>query len=193
MKKLLSLLCFLSCLCVQPSAAQGQAVDVSQHKVTVYDPELQRPVEGVTVWGGGVSDTTNVFGEAHVAQGVDTLMLGKAGYITLRIPSRWMADTIPMLRDAFGIGEVVVYGTDGRTRFQDVVSGWTKEQRVEYELRHPITGISFDAAALLSRRQRRERKQRRRLEKLFRRMDAEGTNPFVQSYRRALEQAESSE
>lgn len=84
----------------------------AQRHVTVYDPEVSRPVQGFHVWADKLkADTTNVFGSAEVPEKFDTLCLVKPGYVALRIPARLAADTIPVIKDYNNIGEVVVYGS----------------------------------------------------------------------------------
>ena len=64
----------------------------AQRHVMVYDPEVNRPVQGFHVWADKQkADTTNVFGSAEVPEKFDTLFLVKPGYIALRIPARLAA------------------------------------------------------------------------------------------------------
>ena len=71
----------------------------AQRHVTVYDPEVSRPVQGFHVWADKLkADTTNVFGSAEVPEKFDTLFLVKPGYVALRIPARLAADTIPVIK-----------------------------------------------------------------------------------------------
>lgn len=160
----------------------------AQRQIITFDPELNEPVRDVLVWADhGKADSTNLFGEVRIPERFDTLHINKPGYISLCIPSQWVEDSIPMIQDLNDIGEVVIYGEDRSSRLQQSVDQWSKEARVEYQLRHPITGIKFDATDLFNPRQRKFKRQRRRLEKIFKKMDSEGTDPILQSYRRALE------
>lgn len=173
------ILFFLALLCLPLAMARAQ------RHIIVFDAEVSRPLSDVMVsWANGKADSTNIFGEVSLPERVDTLTLRKSGYVTLHIPEKWMEDSIPMIRDYNNLGEVVVYGED-HDPIAEKARQWTKEDRVEMELRHPITGIEFNIADLFNGQRRRDRKHARRLEKVFREMDADA-DPVVQSYRRAL-------
>lgn len=159
----------------------------AQRHIITYDPELLEPVRDVLVWTDhNQADSTNLFGEIQIPEKFDTLHLNKPGYISLAIAREWVEDSIPMIQDLNNIGEVVVYGTDPANRVQTEVTKWAKEARTEYQLRHPITGINFDATDLFNARQRKFKRQRRRLEKIFKKMDVNKSDAIIQSYRRVL-------
>lgn len=121
----------------------------AQRSITVYDPETNTPVRGFHIWSGRErTDTTNMFGTAALPEKFDTLLLTKPGYIALRIPSKLVKDTILVIKDYNNIGEVVVYG-NRQNEFQEAVKRWTKQDRTELELRHPITGIEFNLSDIL--------------------------------------------
>lgn len=158
----------------------------AQRHILVFDAELRRPLKGVTIRiDGQRTDTTNLLGEAIIPERFDTLAVSKAGYITLTIPQKWVEDSIPVIKKFNAIDEVVVYGDASENREKWGVR-WTKADRIEYELRNPITGIDFSLASLLSARERREKKQLRRLRKMFNRMDANNSRPIIGAYRRAF-------
>lgn len=158
----------------------------AQRHVTVYDPEVSRPVQGFHVWADKLkADTTNVFGSAEVPEKFDTLFLVKPGYVALRIPARLAADTIPVIKDYNNIGEVVVYGSQS-DNFKEAVNKWTKEDRVEMALQHPITGIDFNLSDLLSPKRRRDNRNAKKMAKIFKRMEEADNDPIIHAYRKAL-------
>ncbi len=158
----------------------------AQRHVMVYDPEVNRPVQGFHVWADKQKgDTTNVFGIAEVPEKFDTLFLVKPGYIALRIPARLAADTIPVIKDYNSIGEVVVYGSQSDD-FKKAVNRWTKEDKVEMQLQHPITGIDFNLADLLSPKSRRDHRNAKKMAKIFKRMDEDDNDPIIHAYRMAM-------
>lgn len=158
----------------------------AQRHVMVYDPEVNRPVQGFHVWADKQkTDTTNIFGSVELPEKFDTLFLVKPGYIALRIPAKLVADTIPVIRDYNNIGEVVVYGSQS-DNFKKAVNKWTKEDRVEMALQHPITGIDFNLSDLLSSRQRRDHRNAKKMAKIFKRMDETDNDPIIHAYRKAL-------
>lgn len=159
----------------------------AQRHIMLYDPELNQPVQGFRIWTGRLpSDTTNVFGKAAIPEKFDTLLLSKPGYIALRIPSNLVKDTIPVIKDYNSIGEVVVYA-NRKSDFQEAVRKWTKEDRVEIALQHPITSINFNLSELLSAKRRRDKHNAKRMAKLFDRMDKTDDDPIIHSYRRAFQ------
>lgn len=158
----------------------------AQRRIQVYDPETNRPLDKVAIQtGNGKADTTNILGQAWLPERFDTLRISKPGYVSLLIPERWVEDTVPMIRDYNHIGEVVVYANRD-TDFERAVSRWTKADRVETELRNPITGISFNMADLLDKQRRRDKKNAKKMEKIFRQLDGDDENPIIHSYREAL-------
>lgn len=158
----------------------------AQRHIMIFDPELNQPVRDFTVWTNKSNvDSTNIFGEVAIPEKFDTLLLTKPGYITLRIPAKLVEDSIPVIRNYNNIGEVVVYASR-QDDFQDAVRRWTKEDKTEMELRHPITGIDFNLSDILSKKRRDEKKNNKRMAKIFQRMDAEDNDPIIHSYRRAL-------
>lgn len=159
----------------------------AQRSITVYDPETNTPVRGFHIWTGKEkTDTTNMFGTAALPEKFDTLLLTKPGYIALRIPSKLVKDTIPVIKDYNNIGEVVVYG-NRQNEFQEAVKRWTKQDRVELQLRHPITGIDFNLSDILSAKRRRDKRNAKKMAKIFNRMDATDDDPIIHSYRQALQ------
>ena len=158
----------------------------AQRRIQVYDPETNKPLDRVAIWtDNGKADTTNILGQAWLPEKFDTLRISKPGYVSLCIPQRWVEDTVPMIRDYNHIGEVVVYANRD-TDFERAVRRWTKADRVETELRNPITGISFNMADLLNRQRRRDKKNAKKMEKIFRQLDSDDENPIIHTYREAL-------
>lgn len=152
----------------------------------VYDPELNKPMRDVLVWTDNQKpDTTNILGNVWIPEKFDTLVINKSGYVALRIPCKWVEDTIPMIRDYNNIGEVVVYANRDND-FERAVARWVKADRVEMQLRHPITGIGFNFSDLFNKQRRKDKKNAKKLEKIFRQIDSDDTNPIVHSYREAL-------
>lgn len=159
----------------------------AQRSITVYDPETNMPKSGFHIWTGKEkTDTTNMFGTAVLPEKFDTLLLTKPGYIALRIPSKLVKDTIPVIKNYNNIGEVVVYG-NRQNEFQEAVKRWAKQDRVELQLRHPITGIDFNLSDILSAKRRRDKRNAKKMAKIFNRMDATDDDPIIHSYRRALQ------
>ena len=158
----------------------------AQRHITVYDPEVNRPLHGVRVWADKLpSDTTNVLGVAEVPERFDTLFVVKPGYIALRIPASLTSDTIPVVKDYNNIGEVVIYGARSND-FKKAVNRWTKEDKVEMQLQHPITGIDFNLADMLSAKRRRDNKNAKKMAKIFKRMDEDDNDPIIHAYRMAM-------
>ena len=179
MKRIYFVLYFLLSLSVGSMWAQRQ--------ILVFDPELNRPLHDVTIRIDKQRvDSTNLLGEAIIPERFDTLVISKSGYITLTIPRQWVEDSIPLIKKFNAVNEVVVYAEASNKRDKWGVR-WTKADRIEYELRNPVTGINFSLASLLSARERREKKQLRHLRKMFNRMDADNTHPIVSAYRRVFE------
>lgn len=159
---------------------------LAQRRITVYDPETTRPLRDALVQTTyEKTDTTDLFGSVWVPQKFDTLVVSKSGYVTVRIPCQWVEDTIPLIRDYHQIREVVVYAARS-TDFQKAVDRWTKAERVEAELRNPITGIGFNLDELFDKKRKRDKKNAKRLEKIFRQLDADDNDPIIHSYREAL-------
>ncbi len=168
---------------------------VAQRQITVFDLESKTPVRNVMVWADHqFVDSTDYLGHVTLPRQTDTLIVSKLGYISLRIPGRLVSDTIPMLRDFSLIGEIVVYGEDRSNRLQQQVDRWTKEARVEAELRHPKTGISFDFWSLFDGKARRHRRAMRKQQAIFEQMDEDARrqnkelDPIYQAYRKALQE-----
>ena len=130
-------------------------------------------------------DITNLLGEAVIPERFDTLVISKAGYITLTIPQKYVEDSIPVIKKFNAINEVVVYGITPDNRGKWGIR-WTKADRIEYELNNPITGIRFSLASLLSSSARREKKKLRHLRNLFNRLDGSNTHPIISAYRKAF-------
>ncbi len=159
----------------------------AQRRIITYDPELNEPVKDVLVWADHKdAKTTNLLGEVLIPDRFDTLHVNKTGYVSVSIPATLVADSIPLIRDYNNIGEVVVHGTYQNKQLAESVKRWTKEAKKEFELRHPITGYSFSLADTIDPRLRRIKKQTKKLEKIFKRMDAEGNDPIIQAYRKAI-------
>lgn len=158
----------------------------AQRFITIFDPEVNQPVRGVSV---GIdynkADTTNVYGQVFIPAKFDTLFIKKSGYVALRIPLKYVEDSIPLIRDYHHIGEVVVYAERSK-ELDQAVHRWVKEDKTEVELRHPITGISFNMSDLFNSRQRRDRKHAKKMKAIFKQLDEQDNDPIVQSYRRAL-------
>lgn len=159
----------------------------AQRSITVYDPETNMPVRGFHIRTDQErTDTTNIFGSVALPEKFDTLLLTKPGYIALRIPSKLVKDTIPVIKDYNNIGEVVVYG-NRQNEFQEAVKRWAKADKTEMELRHPITGIEFNLSDILNAKRRHDKRNAKKMAKLFNRMDATDDDPIIHSYRRALQ------
>lgn len=158
----------------------------AQRRVLMYDPETNKPLDKVTVWTDyNKPDTTNILGQVWLPEKFDTLRISKSGYVSLRIPSQWVEDTIPLIRDYHHIGEVVVYANRD-TDFERAVKRWAKADRVETELQNPITGIGFNLSDLIDKQRRHDKKNAKKMEKIFRQLDEEDNNPIIHSYREAL-------
>lgn len=158
----------------------------AQRRIMVYDPEINKPMRDVLVWTSyGKPDTTNILGNVWLPEKFDTLVINKSGYVALRIPYKWVEDTIPMIRDYNHIGEVVVYANRDND-FERAVARWVKADRTEMELRNPITGIGFNFSDLFDKQRRKDKKNAKKLEKIFRQLDSEDNNPIIHSYREAL-------
>lgn len=159
----------------------------AQRSITIYDLETNMPVRGFHIWTDKQKpDTTNMFGNVALPEKFDTLLLTKPGYIALRIPSKLVKDTIPVIRDYNHVGEVVVYG-NRQNEFQEAVKRWSKQDRTELQLRHPITGIEFNLSDILDAKKRRDKRNAKKMAKIFNRMDATDDDPIIHSYRRALQ------
>ena len=159
----------------------------AQRRIIAYDPELNEPVKDALVWvDHEQAASTNQFGEIQIPDKFDTLHVNKPGYVSVCIPAEVAADSIPLIHDYKNIGEVVVQGVYHNKQLAESVKRWTKEAKKEFELRHPITGYSFSLADSIDPRLRRIKKQTKKLEKIFKRMDAEGNNPIIHAYRKAL-------
>lgn len=159
----------------------------AQRRIIAYDPELNEPVKDVLVWADHQkADSTNLFGEVRIPDRFDTLHVNKPGYVSLRIPASVVTDSIPLIQDYKNIGEVVVHGVYPNKQLAENVKRWTKEAKKEFALRHPITGYSFSLADSIDPRLRRIKKQTKKLEKIFKRMDADGNDPILQAYRKAI-------
>lgn len=159
-----------------------------QRQITVYDPERGEPMKDVLVWvDHKTASSTNVLGEVCIPERFDTLHANKPGYVSVSIPAKWATDSIPLIQDYNNIGEVVVHGAYRNNRLTESVKRWTKEARKEFELKNPITGISFSLADAINPQLRRIKKQTKKLNKIFKRMDAEGNNPIIEAYRKALQ------
>lgn len=159
----------------------------AQRRIITYDPELNEPVRDVLVWADHEkADSTNILGEVFIPDSFDTLHINKPGYVSLCIPANAVADSIPLINDYNNIGEVVVHGVYQGKQLTESVKRWTKEAKKEFALRHPITGFSFSLADTIDPRLRRIKKQTKKLEKIFKRMDAEGNDPIIQAYRKAI-------
>lgn len=182
MKRYFASCIFLLCFALQSVQAQRQLI--------VFDPEVNQPVRNVMIWADHrLVDSTNYVGEAIIPEKFDTLTISKYGYVALQIPARWVSDSIPVIRNYGNIGEVIVYGNDkNRERLKNMVSEWSKEERIEYELRNPKTGIDFRLSDLFDARARRDRKNRKKMEKLFRKLDQYENDPIMQAYREALKE-----
>lgn len=158
----------------------------AQRRIMIYDPEINKPMRNVMVWtDGSKPDTTNILGNVWIPQKFDTLVINKTGYVAIRIPYQLVQDTIPMIRNYHHINEVVVYANRSND-FQRAVTRWTKADRVEVELRNPITGIGFNMEDLFDKQRRRDKKNAKKLEKLFKQLDADDNNPIIHTYREAL-------
>ena len=169
MKKFYFIFIFLWLLIPGPVSAQRH--------ILVFDPELRQPLKGASISiDRQQTDTTNLLGEAVIPERFDTLVISKAGYITL---------TIPLIKKFNAIDEVVVYGVAPDNRGKWGIR-WTKADRIEYELNNPITGIRFSLASLLSSSARREKKKLRHLRNLFNRLDGGNTHPIISAYRKAF-------
>lgn len=178
MKKFYFIFIFLWLLIPGPVSAQRH--------ILVFDPELRQPLKGALVSiDRQQTDTTNLLGEAVIPERFDTLVISKAGYITLTIPQKYVEDSIPVIKKFNAIDEVVVYGITSDNRGKWGIR-WTKADRIEYELNNPITGIRFSLASLLSSSARREKKKLRHLRNLFNRLDGSNTHPIISAYRKAF-------
>lgn len=163
----------------------------AQRHIITYDPELNEPVKDVLVWADHQKAySTSLIGEVRIPDRFDTLHINKPGYVSLSIPASVVADSIPLIQDYKNIGEVVVQGVYQNKQLAENVKRWTKEAKKEFALRHPITGYSFSLADCIDPRLRRIKKQTKKLEKIFKRMDAEGNDPIIQAYRKAINQAD---
>lgn len=159
----------------------------AQRRIITYDPELNEPIRDVLVWEDHQkADSTNILGEVLIPDKFDTLHVSKPGYVSLCIPAHAVTDSIPLISDYNNIGEVVVHGVYQDKRLAESVKRWTKEAKKEFALRHPITGFSFSLADSIDPRLRRIKKRTRKLEKIFKRIDAEGNDPIIQAYRKAI-------
>lgn len=159
----------------------------AQRQIITYDPELNEPVRDALVWADHQkANATNILGEVLIPDRFDTIHVNKPGYVSLCIPASVVADSIPLIRDYNNIGEVVVQGVYQNKQLSESVKRWTKEAKKEFALRHPIRGISFSLADSIDPRLRRIKKQTKKLEKIFKRMDAEGNDPIIQAYRKAI-------
>lgn len=182
MKKTLLFALLLLALCTRVMA---------QHRVIVYDLETKVPVRDVLLWADTLNcGRTNYLGETMLPEKYDTLIVSKQGYIALKVPSKLVKDSIPMLKDIHAIGEVVVYGEDKSNTLNDLVGKWTKAEKTEYALQHPIRGISFDMGSLFNGKKRRQKRQRERLQKIFAEWDKQENNPIVKAYREAIRKQE---
>lgn len=158
----------------------------AQRRITVYDPETNKPLRDVLISTDyNKADTTSYLGSMRVPEKFDTLRISKPGYVALRIPYQWVEDTIPMIRDYHHISEVVVYASR-RDDFQRAVKRWTEADRAEEQLRNPITGIGFNLDELFNKQKRRDKKNAKKLEKIFKQLDADDNDPIIHSYREAL-------
>ncbi|MCI6619428.1 MAG: hypothetical protein MSD82_11305 [Prevotella sp.] len=163
----------------------------AQRKVIVYDLETRTPLRRVLIWADRqLADSTDYRGQAMLPARFDTLLVSRPGYIALRIPAKSVSDSIPLLSKMNSISEVIVYGEDRTKAVQAAVDRWTKEERAEYALRHPKTGVSFDLQRLFDFRGRRARKQRKRMEQLFRQTDARENDPIIRAYRATIKEVQ---
>jgi len=178
MKKILLFALFLLALCPHI---------VAQQRVIVYDLETKVPVRDVLLWADTLKcGRTNYLGEMLLPEKYDTLVVTKPGYIALKVPSKLVKDSIPMLKDVNAIGEVVVYGEDKSDALNALVGKWTKVDKTEYALQHPVRGISFDMTSIFNSKKRRQKKQRQKLQKIFAEWDEQDNNPIVKAYKEAI-------
>ncbi len=158
----------------------------AQRKVTVYNLDTNKPEPKVWLWADTKKcDSTNYRGQTTIPELFDTLIVSKRGFVAIKIPYKMVTDSIPLLPDAYGIGEVVIYGTDLSKKLQSKVDQWTKEEKTEMALQHPITGIGFDMSTLFSSRARRQKKQLKKQREAFRKLDAM-QHPYMKFYEEAI-------
>ena len=105
--------------------------------------------------------------------------------MALCIPVVLVADSILVIKDYNNSGEVVGCGSQS-DNFKKAVNKWTKEDRVEMALQHPITGIDFNLSDLLSPKRRRDNRNAKKMAKIFKRMDEADNDPIIHAYRKAL-------
>lgn len=115
----------------------------AQRFITIFDLEVNQPVRGVSV---GIdynkADTTNVYGQVFIPAKFDTLFIKKSGYVALRIPCKYVEDSIPLIRDYHHIGEVVVYAERSK-ELDQAVHRWVKEDKTEVEAAPPYHRHQF--------------------------------------------------
>lgn len=159
----------------------------AQRRITAYSPEMNEPVADALVWADhGQAQHTNPLGEVNLPEQFDTLHISKNGFVSIAIPASLLPDSVPLIQDYNNLGEVVVQGEYRNKQLSQSVSRWSKEARKEFELRNPITGIRFSLADAIDPKLRRIKKQKRKLEKIFKQMDADDNDPIIQAYRKAV-------
>ncbi len=170
--------------------AAGIAAQAQRH-ITTYSPETHEPVADALVWADhGQAVATSPLGEVVIPEKFDTLHISKTGYVSLAIPAELLPDSVPLIQDFNNLGEVVVHGEYRNKQLTQSVSRWSKEARKEFELRNPITGIRFSLADSIDPQLRRIRKQKRKLQKIFKRMDADDNDPIIQAYKKAISKSD---
>ena len=159
----------------------------AQRRVTVYNLDTNKPERNVWLWADTRKcDSTNYRGQTTSPELFDTRIVSKRGFVALKIPFKMVTDSIPLLPDAYNIGEVVIYGTDRTKRLQKRVDEWTKEEKTEYALQHPITGINFNLGTVFNAKARRQKKQLKKQREVFRQLDDMENNPYIQVYQEAI-------
>ena len=162
-------------------------VVTAQRKIIVYDIETKTPIRQVWVWADTLRcDSTNYRGEVQIPDKFDMLILSKPTYVALHIPSKYVTDSIPLIKKEHSVAEVVVYGKDMTKELNKTVQKWTKQQRDEYALQHPNTGVSLDFFSLFNPKERKRRKMREKQKAIFDQWDEQEKDPIFLLYQETL-------
>lgn len=160
----------------------------AQKRVIVYDLETRTPLKSARLWVDRARTySTDYTGHATLPAKFDSVAVSHAKYLTRKLSSQNLTDSIGLIPVGHTLDEVTVYGEDLSKRLNQNLDLWTKQNLKEIQLATAHSGIGdLDMLSVFDFAGKARRKRTRKVNESLKKLDQYSEDPIEQAYYETL-------
>lgn len=162
----------------------------AQKRVVVYDLETHTPLRSARLWVDRARTySTDYTGRATLPAKFDSVAVSHAKYLTRKLSSQNITDSIGLIPVGHTLDEVTVYGEDLSKRLNKNLDLWTKQNKKEIEMATAQSGIgNLDVIGFFDFAGKSRRKRTRKVNNSLKELEKYSDDPIEQAYYETLKE-----